>query len=747
MHIHTFMNELVEFFNITITNTTLINSGSSLVSTMLTNFGIGIVCFVLFLLFKKKVPQVYEPVSSSFDSPKGGILGWLTSCYSITEEEIQSKRGLDVLMYLKVTKYLFFIILSYSFYGCVILIPVHIYASPEQKELDWIGKLGMSNIPKGSSILIADVISVLWNTIVGSAWLYFLFREYCRTRSMYKSNESKVENYAIIVREIPSNMSENEIERIIERVFPNKVWSIRKAFSTKVIDKKISEREKVGKKLESAEEYYVRTNKRKVVCTKLCGCKKRDGILHYKQKFDIINDKLLEMIHTVELKEECGTAFVIFKDRLTAMCASQSIFDYKTYVQPFQASWIIDQAPAPECVIWENLSKSRLNALIRSLVIGIITVLLVVFWMIPIGFASSISNLSMLTRVFPFLTLFFNDNPILKNFVEGFLPGLALIVFVNILARCIVSPMSKLEGHWSYSEIESGVFKKYYLFLVVNIFLGSIFAQNVLFVLPQVLENPMNIIYLLAESLPSQTEYFIEYVMILAFSKLAIELLRPHHLIWRWIVLLVWAKTKREKRNAEGLYYFDMSIDYAFHCLVFIVASSYSTLNPLILPFSAMYFGISYVVGKYNMLYVYTPRWESNGDIFPDVFTRLCWGLIVYQLFVCGVLNTMKFPEASILLIICIFQFVFWKLTIDQFESVSKYGSLFDASETSYDPRDSRDVYVPHKDTYKYISLRDPNTRFQLEDQSRDDGKEEQERLIPKMNEEIEMERFVKVNK
>ena len=303
--------------------------------------------------------------------------------------------------------------------------------------------------------------------------------------------------------------------------------------------------------------------------------------------------------------------------------------------------------------------------------------------------------------------------------------------------------MSKLEGQWSYSEIESGVFKKYYLFLLVNVFLGSIFAQNILFLLPQVLENPMNIVYLLADSLPSQTEYFIEYVMILAFSKIAIELLRPHHLIGRWIVLKFWARTKREKRN--GQYYFDMSIEYAFHCLVFVIASSYSTLNPLILPFAAVYFGISYVVGKYNLIYVYTPKWESNGNIFPDVFTRLCWGLIIYQLFVCGVLNTMKFPESSILLIICIFQFVFWKLTIDQFENVSKYGSLIDASKTSYNPDGSQEVYVPHKDTYKYISLRDPNIKFRVENQK---NNEEERLILPLFDKEkdVEMTRFVKIN-
>ena len=235
----------------------------------------------------------------------------------------------------------------------------------------------------------------------------------------------------------------------------------------------------------------------------------------------------------------------------------------------------------------------------------------------------------------------------------------------------------------------------------------------------------MNIIYILSDSLPSQTEYFIEYVMILALTKTFLELLRPYDLIKHLLLQLPCIiKTKRQIRPST--YYFDMSIQYAFHCLVFTIISSFSTLNPLILPFGVMYFGSSYIISKYNLSYVYTPQFESNGNIFPVVFSRLCFSLIVYQLLLIGVLTTMGFLYAPFILILVVLQILFWKLTRDQLEKVSEFGSLNNGlgSENVTNLGKKLHFKLPEEKSYLffldhnlYISPSFKEPKFQLENQ------------------------------
>ena len=62
---------------------------------------------------------------------------------------------------------------------------------------------------------------------------------------------------------------------------------------------------------------------------------------------------------------------------------------------------------------------------------------------------------------------------VVKSFIQGFLPGIALKIFL-ILLPMILMTMSKVEGFTSLSKLERRSASKYYLFLLVNVFLGSL---------------------------------------------------------------------------------------------------------------------------------------------------------------------------------------------------------------------------------------------------------------------------------
>ena len=73
-------------------------------------------------------------------------------------------------------------------------------------------------------------------------------------------------------------------------------------------------------------------------------------------------------------------------------------------------------------------------------------------------------------------TVIFSDflcRKIVKSFIQGFLPGIALKIFL-ILLPTILMIMSKIEGFIAVSSLERRSASKYYIFLLINVFLGSI---------------------------------------------------------------------------------------------------------------------------------------------------------------------------------------------------------------------------------------------------------------------------------
>ena len=74
---------------------------------------------------------------------------------------------------------------------------------------------------------------------------------------------------------------------------------------------------------------------------------------------------------------------------------------------------------------------------------------------------------------------FFLCRKFIKSVIQGFLPGIVLKLFLIFLPT-ILMIMSKFEGFTSLSSLERRSATRYYLFNLVNVFLGSIIAGSAL---------------------------------------------------------------------------------------------------------------------------------------------------------------------------------------------------------------------------------------------------------------------------
>ena len=346
---------------------------------------------------------------------------------------------------------------------------------------------------------------------------------------------------------------------------------------------------------------------------------------------------------------------------------------------------------------------SHYNRFFRSIIVGVLTFLLIFFWMIPVAFASGLANMSNLSKLLPFLQPILGISGTIRSFVEGFLPGLVLIIFFAILVKLIIIPLARAEGQHDMSVVDRAVFNKYFLFLVFNIFLGSIFASGVFSVLTEIISRPDRIPSLLAYALPRQVTYFISYVMILSLSGFALSLLQPKAIL-KYVIGMAFAKTERDRYRAlDRSGFIHYAPEYSYHCLVFVLVSVYSTVNPLIVPFGCIYFGLAYITERHNILYYYpiTPPLEAR--YFPSVFTRLVWAILIFQISVAAILGLSEFPAAAAIFVLFVATFLFWIWSDKQLHPSFKFGVMSEKMQH----------VVPSPDTYQYPSTRPP--LFQLE--------------------------------
>jgi len=73
--------------------------------------------------------------------------------------------------------------------------------------------------------------------------------------------------------------------------------------------------------------------------------------------------------------------------------------------------------------------------------------------------------------------------------------------------------------------------------------------------------------------------------------------------------------------------------------LVFTIGITYSVIAPIILVFGTIYFGMAYLVYKYKVLNVYYRAFESQGQAWPIACNRIGWALIIFQVFMLGLLS------------------------------------------------------------------------------------------------------------
>lgn len=102
-------------------------------------------------------------------------------------------------------------------------------------------------------------------------------------------------------------------------------------------------------------------------------------------------------------------------------------------------------------------------------------------------------------------------------------------------------------------------------------------------------------------------------------------------------------------------WYFDLGYQFAFVITIFTVIFIFSSSVPLIPLFGFVFFAFKYFIDKYNFMFVYNTEFESRGNLGQAVIRYCTFGLVLFQLIMCGLFTSIfgsDFIMASLILLV-----------------------------------------------------------------------------------------------
>ncbi|KAK3182922.1 hypothetical protein Dsin_030208 [Dipteronia sinensis] len=587
------------------------------------------------------------------------FLNWMPKALRMTESEIINHAGLDSAVFLRIYILGLKIFVPVTILALLVLIPVNVSSGTLfflRKELvvSDIDKLSISNVRPESSRFFAHIGLEYLFTI----WIcYLLYKEYDIVASMrlhfLASQPRRAEQFTVVVRNVPcvtGHSFSDTVDDFFERNHPDNYLCHQAVYNANKFAKLARKRERLQNWLDYNQLKFERhTEKRPTTKIGFLGLwgEKVDSIDYYKHQIKEL-DKIMSLERQKIIKDSktiLPVAFVSFKTRWAAAVCAQ------TQQSKNPTLWLTNWAPEPRDVYWKNLAIPFVSLTIRKLIISLSVFALVFFYMIPIAFVQSLANLDGLERVAPFLRPVI-ELKFIKSFLQGFLPGLALKLFLYILPT-ILMIMSKIEGHIALSNLERRTSAKYYYFMLVNVFLGSIITGTAFQQLHSFLhQSPTQIPRTIGVSIPMKATFFITYIMIDGWAGIASEILRLKPLVIFHLKNMFIVKTERDKVKAMNPGSVDFPETLPSLQLYFLLGIVYAVVTPILLPFILVFFAFAYLVYRHQIINVYNQQYESAGAFWPHVHSRIIASLLISQLVLLGLLSTKKAVNSTPLLIV-----------------------------------------------------------------------------------------------
>ncbi|XP_047310483.1 calcium permeable stress-gated cation channel 1-like [Impatiens glandulifera] len=589
------------------------------------------------------------------------FLNWIPEALKMPERELIDHAGLDSAVYLRIYLLGLKIFVPITIFAWVILVPINwtndtleIAYKVSNVTYSEIDKLSISNIPPGSNRFWAHIAMAY----VFTFWTcYILKTEYENVTSMrwhFLASESRrPDQFTVLVRNVPPDSNES-VKECVEHFFmvnhPDHYICNQVVYNANKLTKLVEEKKRKQNWLDYFLLRYSRNPSMRPTTKTgflgLCGTKV-DAIDHRTSEIERLSKEIVIERENVanNPKSTMPASFVSFKSRWAAAVSSQTQQSRNPTV------WLTEWAPEPCDIYWKNLAIPYVELSVRRLIIAVAFFFLTFFFMIPITLVQSLANIEGIEKVAPFLKPII-EVKFIKAFIQGFLPGIALKLFLIFLPT-ILMMMSKFEAFISISSLERRSATRYYLFNFVNVFLGSVIAGSAFQQLDSFIhQSPKQIPETIGVAIPQKATFFMTYIMVDGWAGTAGEILRLKPMIIFHLKNFFLVKTKKDREEAMDPGSLGFNTGEPQIQLYFLLGLIYATVTPTLLPFILVFFAFTYVVFRHQIINVYNQEYESGGAFWPDVHGRIVAAMVIAQLLLMGLLSTKSSAQSTPFIII-----------------------------------------------------------------------------------------------
>ncbi|CAB4377235.1 unnamed protein product [Rhizophagus irregularis] len=663
-----------------------------LTTQLLVAIPIGTICFLLFCFLRARWNVMYSPRSRlNRLAPKplpNTFFGWIMPLLRIPQSEVLDSVGLDATVLLAFFKMSYKLFAFCGFFALVILSPIKVYNFiPGMGKVDDNNALDDGpfeptdpndpNYPHESSEILISYVVFTW--VFSCATYYFAFynyREFSEVRhKYYLKGMDTVTARSVMVTIVPKDLqADHKLEDFYASLDLGQVENATVYRQVRKLRHAIEKRAQYLRKLEAAYVEYLGNPcddpnydpkkatktfeealnndpstanavtaevlkgvkaKRPTIRSGFLGLfgKKIDKIEYYTDQF-IYYDQLVRRGRNGAYVST-STGFVTFKDITSAQLAAQVLL----HPEPFQCS--TELAPEPRDVFWQKLSIRKRELIIRDVLVNCLVTIIVFSWTVPSSAVATLLSLNSLKKIFPWLEKLAESNEILKSFIQGTLPTLA-VVTLNAIIPQVMQFLSKIQGLKSRSAIESSTFSKYFFFLLITVFLIFTVVGTWLSAIEDIAQNPTKITITLAKNLPRVAPFFINYVVLQGIALYPSRILMIKDIAMACLLRVVVANTPRDfaESSTPQLIYYGQELPPTV--FIFVLVLVYSSIMPIILLFGTIYFFFGYICFKYLLLFVYFHPYESAGNSWPKIFRGITIGLYIFQLLMIGYMSLRK---------------------------------------------------------------------------------------------------------
>ena len=340
-----------------------------------------------------------------------------------------------------------------------------------------------------------------------------------------------------------------------------------------------------------------------------------------------------------------STGFVTFLDLTSVTSAAASPLTSKPQILE------VSVAPEQRDIIWENAHVSAKTRSRHERIANFFLVLGVFFWIFPLAAIQLFAKAEFIAQI-PGMEWISNSGSF-SNFVNGYLPVIALLTLILILPVIFEFIARKYERRKTISDVQRSMLGRYFYYQIANIYI-TVTAGSLWRSLSEILDHPTSLLELLGESLPTMVGYFVSLLVTKILAGLPIVFMRVGALSRMVLLRSLSSEKKLTQRELDQIYRPE-NVQYGWEfpsqLLVIMIVFTYAIICPIIVPVGMMYFCGSLIVYKKQVLYVYQPVYESGGAMFPYVLQRTLFGLACGQLTLIGYLLTRGCKFQPILLV------------------------------------------------------------------------------------------------